>query len=178
VLAVLTVSLLLGVPRRQGGVAGLLVLSLPLMASLQFYAGYPIRVGMAAISGVILKGMGWGVTREGVTLLWEGQRVVVDAPCSGVQMLWAGFLVHFVLAAYYRMRWLTLVWASVVTGGVLVAANVVRSTALFFFETGLVHGVRGTHEGLGLLIFAGVIVLLVKLHPLWAAGRGMEVRYG
>jgi MYXO-CTERM domain-containing protein len=177
-MAVVTVILLMGLPRRQAGVAGLLILSLPVMASLQFYGGYPIRMGMAWVSGAVLNVMGMGVTREGVNLLWEGQRVVVDAPCSGVQMMWAGYLVHFVLAAWYGLRWSTLMWTSVVTGVVLVVANVLRATALFFFETGLVHGVKGTHEGMGLLIFAGVIVLLVKLYPTWAVRRGMELRYG
>jgi exosortase/archaeosortase family protein len=177
-LAVGTVVLMLGMWRRNPGGAGLLVLSLPVMASLQFYAGYPMRVGIAVVSEGVLSLMGLGVTREGVNLLWEGQRVVVDAPCSGVQMLWVGFLMHFALAAWYRLRPGRLFWASMVTGGVLLAANVVRSTGLFFLETGMVSGMPGAHEGMGLLVFAGVLVWMVKLHQGWACGRRWEVSYG
>ncbi len=40
-----------------------------------------------------LRGLGFAVTRQGSALEVGGQLVMVDAPCSGVQMAWAAYFV-------------------------------------------------------------------------------------
>ena len=69
---------------------GLALLGLPMAASLQFYLGYPMRVASGAVALVLLRLSGIPVVREGVYLRWGGELVMIDAPCSGIRMLWAG----------------------------------------------------------------------------------------
>ena len=78
-------------------VLGLSLLSLPLLASLQFYAGYPLRVVTAEASRWLLPPAS-ASQRSGASLLVNGQLVIVDAPCSGVQMLWLGYFTACVVA--------------------------------------------------------------------------------
>ncbi len=70
---------------------GLSCLALPLLASLQFYAGYPLRAITAEASRWLLQGLGLAVERSGASLLVDGRLVLVDAPCSGVQLLWFAY---------------------------------------------------------------------------------------
>jgi len=80
-------------------VLGLSVLSLPLLASLQFYAGYPLRVLTAEASRWLLA-LQHDVARSGSSLLVNGQLIIVDAPCSGVQMVWLGYFTACVVALH------------------------------------------------------------------------------
>ena len=66
---------------------GLLLLSLPVVASLQFYLGYPIRVLCGSLTAPLLQWGGIAVMREGTCLRLGSQIVSIDAPCSGVRML-------------------------------------------------------------------------------------------
>ena len=68
------------------GVLGLLWLSLPLVPSLQFYLGYPLRMLVASLAAPILRLAGFAVVQEGTCLNWAGQLIWIDAPCSGVRM--------------------------------------------------------------------------------------------
>jgi len=68
----------------------LLVLSLPLVATLQFYLGYPLRLATTALCVPLLRSGGLHVVAESTTLRWAGETVIVDAPCSGIHMLWTG----------------------------------------------------------------------------------------
>lgn len=135
-------------------VLGLAVLALPLIASLQFYAGYPLRVLTAEVSRWLL--LPWfHVLREGSSLNVDGLLVIVDAPCSGVQMAWAGYFTACAVALWagrgdraFALR-LPLVGAAVLLG------NVLRNTALVALEaTG--RGMPALHEGIGLVALAAV----------------------
>lgn len=74
----------------DAGAFGLLYLSLPLIPSLQFYGGYPLRVLVACAAAPILRLGGFAVMRDGTCLNWSGQLIWIDAPCSGIRMLWVG----------------------------------------------------------------------------------------
>jgi exosortase/archaeosortase family protein len=135
-------------------VLGLAVLALPFIASLQFYAGYPLRVLTAEVSRWLL--LPWfHVLREGSSLNVDGLLVIVDAPCSGVQMAWAGYFTACAVALWagrgdraFALR-LPLVGAAVLLG------NVLRNTALVALEaTG--RGMPALHEGIGLVALAAV----------------------
>src|SRR5262249_8945245 len=74
------------------GFWGLVALGLPVRPSLQFTLGYPMRVVCAALSVGLLQAHGLAVERQGTFLVWRGEMIQFDAPCSGVNMLWAGLL--------------------------------------------------------------------------------------
>jgi exosortase/archaeosortase family protein len=138
----------------------LLALSLPLVSTLQFYLGYPLRLPTTQLSALLLRLCGIHVHANGTTLLWAGERVIVDAPCSGIHMAWAGLFVAATLACWRRLssrdtlrlfRW---------TGALVFVANVFRSTALFFLGAGIWRLPAFAHEGIGLLVFAATVLLI------------------
>src|SRR5439155_398904 len=83
--------------------AGLAVLALPLVSSLQFYAGYPLRVLTAQLSTWGLQLAGVAAARSGSAMTVEGRLIVVDAPCSGVQMVWMAYFCACAVAAFGDM---------------------------------------------------------------------------
>ena len=158
-----------GAMRAQGGVLwpaprlavgrlpvlGLAVLALPLIASLQFYAGYPLRVLTAEASRWLLAPW-FAVVREGSSLSVNGVLVIVDAPCSGVQMAWAGYFTACAVALWagrsdraFALR-LPLVGAAVLVG------NVLRNSVLVALQASGHGELPGVHEGVGLAALAAV----------------------
>lgn len=136
-------------------VLGLAVLALPLIASLQFYAGYPLRVVTAEVSRWLLA-VGFAVQREGSSLLVDGHLVIVDAPCSGVQMAWAGYFTACAVALFkgqgnrgFALR-LPLVGLTVLVG------NVLRNTALVALEATGNASSNLVHQSIGLVALAAV----------------------
>lgn len=79
----------------------LLVMSLPLLPSLQFFLGYPLRVAVAhtvaALVGVS------GVTVDGTGLVYHGALVAIDAPCSGMRMLWTSVFLALAISCFNRL---------------------------------------------------------------------------
>ncbi|WP_308645819.1 archaeosortase/exosortase family protein [Ottowia beijingensis] len=109
------------------------------------------------------------VLREGSSLNVDGLLVIVDAPCSGVQMAWAGYFTACAVALWagrgdraFALR-LPLVGAAVLLG------NVLRNTALVALEaTG--RGTPALHEGIGLVALAAVCGAVA-----WAMARGTSL---
>jgi exosortase/archaeosortase family protein len=140
------------------GRLGLLLLSLPVMVTAQFYAGYPLRVMTAELGRPLLALLGVATERVGVVLNWSGGAVIVDAPCSGVRMLWAGAAFACGLAAWRRMTWgKTMVFVAAVVGGVIVA-NALRAAFLFLVESGVWPAAAWVHEAVGTLAFGAVAI--------------------
>ncbi len=84
--------------------AGLALLALPLVASLQFYVGYPLRVLTASFSAWLLQALGIAAERSGAAMTVNGRLVIVDAPCSGVQMAWLAYFAACAVAAFTGRR--------------------------------------------------------------------------
>ncbi len=150
-------SLYRGLSGRQPPLAfyGLVALSLPVVPSLQFVLGYPMRLISASMAVTLLQLQGLAVAREGTYLRWAGETIQFDAPCSGVNMLWAG--VMLVLAACFVWRSGTLVCLLALGASLVltIAANVLRATSLFYVEAGLLTGAAPWwHEAIGLIAFA------------------------
>ena len=61
---------------------GLLLLSLPLIPTLNFYLGYPLRVIVGEMTSALLRMNGFAASRDGAILLWNGHQISIDAPCS------------------------------------------------------------------------------------------------
>lgn len=134
-------------------VTGLAVLALPLLSSLQFYLGYPLRLVTAEASRWLLA-LGTSTVREGTALLVNGQRVLVDAPCSGVQMAWLGYFTACVAALWAGVPDRVLLRRLPAVGLTVLAGNVLRNTVLVALHTGGHAPGPLAHELLGLAFLA------------------------
>lgn len=148
------------------GLCGLMLLALPVIASMQFYLGYPLRVAVGAVAAGLLSFPGLEVVREGATLTWAGQVIAIDAPCSGVKMLWAGFYFAFTFVAFLGLNSKQTARICLFTAVCLMAGNVMRTASLFCLEAGLVAMPAWCHPGVGVLVFAAACSAIV-----WFARR-------
>lgn len=114
-------------------VAGLAVLALPVLSSLQFYAGYPLRVATAEAARWLLMPV-FDVVREGSTLTIDGRQVIVDAPCSGVQMVWLGYFTACAVALWAGRGDRGFAARLPAVGLFVLAGNVLRNTLLLALE--------------------------------------------
>jgi exosortase/archaeosortase family protein len=149
------------------GLFGLFYLSLPTIPTLQFFGGYPMRVVVAAVTAPILRLNGFAVTYEGTCLNWAGQLIWIDAPCSGIKMLWVGLFLTFVILCLYELPLLKTMVLLPLVAIVIMGANVFRAVALFYLEAGVVKLPSWGHEYAGLIAFAleaagilGVVLML------------------
>ena len=153
----LTITCLLGGTGPLVARSGLLVLALPVVATAQFYLGYPLRALTAACSLPLLRLLGYVVERQGTALHWAGETVLIDAPCSGIQMLWSGLTTGCVLALVWRLDDRASLRLLRRAAGIVALANILRCVALFLLE------IRGRtlpewlHEGVGLALFAAAL---------------------
>jgi exosortase/archaeosortase family protein len=140
---------------------GLLLLGLPVIPSLQFYLGYPLRALVAQVAAPLLRGAGFHVLPAGACLRWGSDLIAIDAPCSGVKMLWAGGVLVIALALAWRLSAGRTVQAILGALVLLLVGNAVRAAALFFPETGVVALPGWTHEAVGMIVFLGVAAGIV-----------------
>lgn len=143
-------------------VLGLSLLSLPLLASLQFYAGYPLRVVTAEASRWLLAAA-FHAERSGASLLVDGQLVIVDAPCSGVQMLWLGYFTACVVALHSGQRDAGFLTRLPAVSLLVLAGNVLRNTLLVAFEASGRHLAGWAHETVGLVVLAAVCTAIARV---------------
>jgi exosortase len=150
--------------RIELSVCGLLLISLPVMASLNFYLGYPLRVVAGTFTEFLLQANGIAATREGALLVWNGKSIAIDAPCSGVRMLWTGAYLCFSLAALMRLNAARTIALGGATLIVVIAANALRATSLFYVEAQLIAAPDFMHDAVGLVmfVFAAVAVFLMS----------------
>ena len=135
-------------------VLGLAALALPLLSSLQFYAGYPLRVLTAELSQWLLAPF-FTVAREGASLWIAGRLVIVDAPCSGVQMVWLGYFTACATALFLTRCGSRVFLARLpVVGALVLAGNVLRNALLVAAEGAGRPLAPWAHEALGLAVLA------------------------
>ncbi|MFN0318383.1 MAG: archaeosortase/exosortase family protein [Burkholderiales bacterium] len=148
----------------------LVALAMPVLPSLQFMLGYPMRVACAALTVMFLRAQGHAVTREASNLIWRGDTIQFDAPCSGVSMLRAGLLLTLMGCAMMRLSiWKTLAAMAICTV-LAIVCNALRASSLFYFEAGLLaQPASWWHEGTGIAAFAllagATLWMLAKLNP-------------
>lgn len=151
----------------------LLLLSLPVMPSLQFYCGYPLRRAAALAAALALRAQGVPVRADGAALDWAGRQLSVDAPCSGLKMLWVALVLSAALSCHARWGWRATAGVTLSATLVALLANAWRATALFHVETN--PSFPGwIHEGVGLFCFAAAAAVIVAgAHGAqrWAAAR-------
>ncbi len=147
---------------------GLCCLVLPVVPTLQFYFGYPMRVVSAVLTVPLLQLNGLEVSLSGTALIWNGQLIQFDAPCSGVTMAWAGMLLVFTVATLHAYDWRGLVRMSFLGLRLLLLANVLRAASLFYLETGLLPwNSEPLHQAVGLAAFAmAMLCMLARMRRL------------
>jgi exosortase/archaeosortase family protein len=131
------------------GLVPLLLLSLPVMPSVDFVFGYPLRAAVAKAASVWL---GSGIRAVGVGLTDGVATVFVDAPCSGLKMLHVALLLASASALAVRLRVCSTVLLLAFGVGMALLANVWRAVALFQLELSLLDGVF-SHAPVGLIVF-------------------------
>ena len=146
---------------------GLVALALPVLPSLQFTLGYPMRIVSAALATALLQAHGLVVARQGTFLVWHDEMVQFDAPCSGVNMLWAGLLLTLMGCVLLRLPAPKVMLAVGLSITLAIAGNVLRASSLFYVEAGLVPDAPGWwHDGIGIVAFT-----LSAAVTLWLLGR-------
>jgi exosortase/archaeosortase family protein len=146
---------------------GLVALALPVLPSLQFTLGYPMRVVSAALAVALLQAHGLAVTRQGTFLVWRDEMVQFDAPCSGVNMLWAGLLLTLMGCVLLRLGGLKVMVALALSVVLAIVGNVLRAASLFYIEAGLIaEAPPWWHDGIGIAAF-----IVSAAVTLWLLGR-------
>jgi exosortase/archaeosortase family protein len=165
-LAVTTSSLRFGKSFHPGWF-GLFYLSVPALPTLQFFGGYPLRVVVAELTAPILRMSGFAVIPEGTCLNWAGQMIWIDAPCSGIKMLWVGLFLTFVILCLYELPLLKTLLLLPLVGVVMLATNIFRAVALLYLEAGVLSMPSWGHEYAGVIAFvleaAGIISIVLML---------------
>ena len=144
--------------------AGLAILALPLLSSLQFYAGFPLRVVTAEASRWLLMATGSEVERMGSALTVDGHLVLVDAPCSGVQMAWVGYFTACVTAWMFRVSNRAFITRLPLVSATVLAGNIVRNTVLVAADADGVVMTDAMHAAVGLLAFAVVGTIIATVY--------------
>jgi len=162
--AMLALALLItsALPRRPAApLAALLLLALPVVASLQFYLGYPLRLATAHAAAPLLSALGITVSASGAALLYEGRSILVDPPCAGIGMLWVGSWAAALLSWLHGAGAPRALANACFAAATVFAANVLRNALLFFPEAGLWPQHAALHAGIGLVAFAVALLPVI-----------------
>jgi len=140
--------------RPKAPLLGLVVLALPWLATLQFYLGWPLRVLTAQLSAWALQLAGFVAARSGASMIVGGRLVIVDAPCSGVQMAWFAYFTACVCASVLGVADRAFVRRVPLVGLVVLVGNVVRNSVLVALESRPAGLAPLWHEAIGLVALA------------------------
>lgn len=151
----------LGAPRL-----GLVALALPVVASAQYFLGYPLRRLATLLAARLVAPLGLLVRPAGVTLqLPDATLVVVDAPCAGIRTLWMAAFLALLIAERRRAGAAGTARLLLLAVGGAVAANGLRASALVALELAPAPIPGWLHEGVGLTCFAALAAGLVLAGP-------------
>jgi exosortase/archaeosortase family protein len=153
-------------PGLHWGCYALLLLATPAFASLEFTVSFPLRLLAAKSASWLLAAAGYVVTPEGTLLRWCDRLVEVDLRCSGIRMLYGGSWMAATLAAVYGFNFRLTILTLMVGLAAVVSGNILRTTALFFPEAGVISLPPWSHSAVGLALFA-----LMTSSLCWATWR-------
>jgi len=142
---------------------GLSMLALPILPSLQFYLGYPLRALMTTVSAAVLQISGYAVTAQGTCLDWSGNLIAIDAPCSGVMMLWAGGYIAFTAAMLYRLSFWECIASALFALLSVAAGNILRILSLFYIGNAHLPAPNLLHDGIGVSAFIIAALLIIVM---------------
>jgi exosortase/archaeosortase family protein len=155
------------------------LLALPLVSSMQFYAGYPLRVVTAELSTWGLRALGFVAERTGSAMQVDGQLIIVDAPCSGVQMVWMAYFCACTMALWRDLRDAQFLRRLPFIGLLVLLGNVLRNTVLVGLQASHVELTEWAHQGVGLAVLALVCAAvcgLMAVRPPQAAPTTPAIR--
>lgn len=141
----------------------LIGLSVPIVAALNFYAGYPLRVVSCHIASLLLNLGGTGTHVAAGQIVSSNFVVAIDEPCSGIKMLWASLFLAATYASLHRLNLLRTSLLLALSVVLAVIANAIRISSLFYLEAGRIdvgtqlHGL--IHAGLGLISFTAAALV-------------------
>lgn len=140
--------------------ASLVLLGVPALGQIEQLLGGQVRLSVAEAAAALIRVQGMAIEAEGTRLTWLGRVVDVDAPCSGLRMLWTGAFVALLALAHFRLHAsrvgaLALGAVTMIWGG-----NVLRCTALFYVESGILLAPAWVHPAVGATVFAIVCAAL------------------
>ncbi len=151
-------------PQRAGAaLTTLVLLALPIIASLQFYLGYPLRVATAQAAAPLLALFGIAAQPAGAALVWRDITVLIDAPCAGIGMLWVGSFTAALLSYLADAPARRTALNALAAAAIVFAANVLRNVLLFFPEAGLLPAPAWAHAAVGLAAFAAAVAAIVRI---------------
>ena len=145
---------------RKPALLGLFLLSLPVIASLQFNIGWPMRLATAEGTVRILELAGVVIARQGVNLEIGGLHIGVDPACGGILMLWHAMAAAMALAAFHRASWKTTFISAGLAFLLAIPTNILRTTWLVIEESGRVQPSGIGHSNIGLICFSMVLLSL------------------
>ena len=93
----------------------------------------------------------------------DGQLVIVDAPCSGVQMAWLAYFAACTVAAFAPRPDAALARRLPLVGLAVLAGNVARNTLLVALEASPGGLSPYWHEAIGLGMVLAVVILVVRI---------------
>ncbi len=135
------------------GIFTLFLLSLPLTDSLNFFLGYPMRVVVGESVVFLLNLQGLDVYREGVGLHFGETLIWIDAPCSGAKMLWFGSFLATFMSCLLNLTTVRLLAALCLAFASIMMGNIMRASALFYIEGGLIKSPAWMHSAVGVVAF-------------------------
>jgi exosortase/archaeosortase family protein len=100
-------------------------------------------------------------------MLVDGRLVVVDAPCSGVQMVWMAWFCACAVACWRGLPDRAFAKRLAFVGLVVLAGNIVRNSILVGLEARDAAPSPWMHEAIGLAVLAMVCAVVA-----WLVGRG------
>jgi exosortase/archaeosortase family protein len=147
------------------GIWGLFILGVPLIPTLQYYLGFPLRWLTAFIAVPLINLSGFLISQNGACLNWSGNIIAIDAPCSGVKMLWTGLYLLLTLISIYDYKISKFIIALFGTIIIILFGNILRSTTLFYLEAGIVNAAGWLHQAVGLVSFVlvGIFIYFLTL---------------
>lgn len=140
---------------------GLGILSLPVIATLEFYCGYPLRYACGWLGTGLFQLMGIPVRIEGISMWIDSSEVVIDRPCSGLKYLWFGWFVTALAGSLYGLSARRFLVFSLFSGLTLFLANTLRINLLFLLEWKGLGGAE-MHEWIGLMVFAIALAAILS----------------
>lgn len=171
--AITTIALIASGPARcfklNPGGWMLVGLSLPVVATANFYSGFPLRCLVTWLACLCLNMAGVSVHCRGTELTGTAGTVEVDAPCSGIKMLWFCAYLAATFASGMRFPWLRSIAILAVSVPAAISGNILRVACLYCLETGMLRGTDAStlepflHQAIGVVAFvlsAGIIALL------------------
>ena len=96
------------------------------------------------------------MTREGSSLLVDGRLVIVDAPCSGVQMVWLGYFTACAVALWAARSDRAVLTRLPAVGALVLGGNILRNAVLVAFEGSGQPLAGWAHDAFGLAVLAAV----------------------